>query len=182
VLDEGRDGLCLGFDVTDLNRSFPDGTLLRAEGRPKVWLFHADIRWGIPSPKIRREVATDGEILDLPVAELALVPTAPPDGTVVAGSESGRYYLIIRGIRFWLSSEQLFDLGLPLAPAIVIHDALMGAIPCEGVYRWLLRSKRLRRIIALLLRFAHEHSADARGVLIGILASGLFFVIAKLVG
>ncbi len=169
--------------MTAVKPALADGSLLRAEGSPAVWLVLGGTRWGIPSGKLLNKLAPRGKIVDVPAEQLARIPDTPPDGTVVAGSETGRYYLIICGIRFWLSPEHVRELGLSIHPTVELHDELMDAVPYGGIYRtWIPQGRRLRDLTANALLFFHNHAADTRGILVGIFASAIFYLITKLVG
>jgi hypothetical protein len=162
--------------MCDDSVEFQDGDLVQIAGDIVVWQMLGGVRWGIPSGSLLKELAPGQQVIHISDAVARTLPVVPPEGTVIDEYPSGRQYLIVRGIRFWVSPWHHRRLGLAYRRPIRVHEALASSVRDGGRYRWGLQGPS-RFVIAPVYWLGHKYQADWRGVALGIIASALYSLI-----
>lgn len=162
----------MSTDLGDLQ----EGVLVQIAGDVVVWQMLGGVRWAIPSGSLLPELAPGQEPIYISAATARGLPTVPPEGTVLDEYPSGRQYLMVRGVRFWVSPRHHRRLGLAYRRPIRVHEALAMNVRYGGRYRLGLRGP-VRYVLAPAYWLGQRYAADWRGVTLGIIASALYSLI-----
>jgi hypothetical protein len=135
------DGQCIGGPLNKDEAVFtltgrlvlapPDGTLMREQSHPEIYVFYGAAKFWIPSPAEFNALGYNwANVQVVPDGTLQNYPTIPLDGTLLRELSSTPVYVIYGGAKFWIPSPSQFNaLGYNWANVHVVPDGALAAIP-----------------------------------------------------
>jgi hypothetical protein len=111
--------------------SFPDGTLVKDPAAADVFIVFGGAKFWIPSPAAATALGINlGATLGIDPAELARLPSAPVDFTLLRELNRPEVYVVYGRAKFWITSPaRLRSLGFNFGQVHIVPDGALANIP-----------------------------------------------------
>ena len=119
---------------SSVSPGMPDGTLIKGENDPKVYVIYGGAKFWIPSPAVFDALGFNWAAVQTRAdSVVAQIGNTPGDRTLLREQNDPKVYVIYGGAKFWIPSSAVFDaLGFNWSNVRTVPDgslAPLSAVP-----------------------------------------------------